>query len=87
MADKSFAMVEVRDTGTGIDPKHLAYLFHSFYTTKPEGMGMGLAISRSIVETHGGRIEVSPNEPHGATFRFTVPTGEHAQTHSNSLRR
>jgi PAS domain S-box-containing protein len=86
-ADKSFAMVEVRDTGTGIDPKHLAYLFHSFYTTKPEGMGMGLAISRSIVETHGGRIEVSPNEPHGATFRFTVPTGEHAQTHSNSLRR
>jgi PAS domain S-box-containing protein len=86
-ADQASAMIEVRDTGTGVDPRHLDRLFHSFYTTKAEGMGMGLSISRSIVEAHGGRLEVSPNEPHGAIFRFTVPTEEHAQTHPNLLQR
>ena len=58
--------VEVQDTGPGLDPASLDRLFQSFYTTKPDGMGMGLAISRSIVEAHGGRLSATPNEPRGA---------------------
>ncbi|MGF6641298.1 ATP-binding protein [Paraburkholderia sp. MM6662-R1] len=80
------AMVEVRDTGTGIDPVHLDRLFQSFYTTKAEGMGMGLAISRSIVEVHGGRLEVALNEPHGAVFRFTLPAEEKTHASQEALR-
>jgi len=85
-ADPDTAVVEVRDTGTGLDPGHFNRLFQSFYTTKPEGMGMGLAISRSIVEAHGGRLEAVPNEPHGAVFRFTLPTRENAQASTEVLR-
>jgi signal transduction histidine kinase len=70
------AFVEVQDTGPGLDPANLDRLFQSFYTTKPDGMGMGLAISRSIVEAHGGRLSAAPNEPHGAVFRFTLSVEE-----------
>jgi two-component system sensor kinase FixL len=65
--------VEVQDTGPGLDAANLDRLFRSFYTTKPEGMGMGLSISRLIVESHGGRLWATKNEPHGAVFRFTLP--------------
>jgi signal transduction histidine kinase len=65
--------VEVRDTGPGLDPEELDRLFQSFYTTKPDGIGMGLAISRSIAEAHGGRLSAAPNKPHGAVFRLTLP--------------
>jgi PAS domain S-box-containing protein len=68
--------VEVQDTGPGLDPADLGRLFQSFYTTKPDGMGMGLAISRSIVEAHGGRLSAAPNQPHGAVFRVTLPVEE-----------
>jgi PAS domain S-box-containing protein len=68
--------VEVRDTGPGLDPEKLDRLFQSFYATKPEGIGMGLAISRSIVEAHGGRLSASPNKPYGAVFRLTLPVKE-----------
>jgi PAS domain S-box-containing protein len=67
--------VTVRDTGTGFDPQAAARLFDAFFTTKPKGLGMGLAISRSIIEAHGGRLWAEPNDPHGATFHFTLPTG------------
>jgi signal transduction histidine kinase len=72
--------VEVRDCGAGIDPAHADRLFTSFYTTKPDGMGMGLSISRSIVEAHGGRLTAGPNEPAGAVFRFTLPVAAGAGT-------
>ena len=65
--------VAVRDTGVGLDPKRRNRIFDAFYTTKPEGMGMGLAISRSIVETHGGRLWATANEIAGETFQFTLP--------------
>jgi PAS domain S-box-containing protein len=71
--DENDVFVEVRDSGSGLDPGNLNRLFESFYTTKPHGMGMGLSISRSIVEAHGGRLWATPNEPHGAVFRFTLP--------------
>ncbi len=72
-AHSNHMFVEVKDTGPGLDQGELSRLFQSFYTTKPEGMGMGLAISRSIVEAHGGRLSAAPNEPRGAVFRFTLP--------------
>ncbi len=64
--------VAVRDSGPGLDPKSLDHLFTAFFTTKPQGMGMGLAISRSIIEAHGGRLWASPNDGPGATFQFTL---------------
>jgi two-component system, LuxR family, sensor kinase FixL len=72
-SDPDNVFVEVRDSGPGLDPGSLNRLFDSFYTTKPDGMGMGLSISRSIVEAHGGRLWAMPNEPQGAVFRFTLP--------------
>ena len=78
--DSNELFVEVQDTGPGLDQAKLDRLFHSFYTTKPEGMGMGLAISRSIVEAHGGRLSAAPNEPHGAVFRFTLPVEDEASS-------
>ena len=74
--DGHAVFVEVQDTGPGLDPANLDRLFQSFYTTKPDGMGMGLAISRSMVEAHGGRLSAAPNRPHGAVFRFTLPVEE-----------
>ena len=68
--------VKVQDTGPGLEPEKLDRLFQSFYTTKPDGIGMGLAISRSIVEAHGGRLSAATNEPRGAVFRFTLPVKE-----------
>jgi C4-dicarboxylate-specific signal transduction histidine kinase len=66
--------VGVRDTGPGVSSESLPFLFEPFYTTKAEGMGMGLAICRSIVEGHGGRLWATACEPYGALFQFTIPT-------------
>jgi signal transduction histidine kinase len=64
----------VQDAGVGIQPNHVEKLFEAFYTTKTDGMGIGLSISRSIIESHGGRIWAEPNSPGpGATFSFAVP--------------
>jgi PAS domain S-box-containing protein len=65
--------VEVRDTGSGLDPLRVDQVFQAFYTTKEQGLGIGLSISRSIVEAHGGRLSASPNQPHGAIFRLSLP--------------
>jgi PAS domain S-box-containing protein len=69
-------VVEVRDSGIGLDPDRAERVFEAFYTTKTEGIGIGLSISRSIVEAHGGRLWATPNEPHGAVFRFSLPGAE-----------
>jgi C4-dicarboxylate-specific signal transduction histidine kinase len=74
--DANDMFVEVRDTGPGLDPEKRDRLFQSFYTTKPDGIGMGLTISRSIAEAHGGRLSAAPNKPCGAVFRLTLPVGE-----------
>ena len=66
------ALVAVQDSGVGLDGQDLEKIFDAFYTTKPRGMGMGLAISRSIVEDHGGRLWATPNDGPGATFQFTL---------------
>jgi len=73
--------VEVRDSGPGLDPAAHDRVFDPFYTTKAHGTGMGLAICRSIVEAHGGRILAAANEPQGAVFRFTLPTEDEAARH------
>ena len=66
-------LVTARDSGPGLDPEDVEHVFTAFYTTKPKGMGMGLAICRSMVEAHGGRMWASANEPRGAVFQFTLP--------------
>jgi C4-dicarboxylate-specific signal transduction histidine kinase len=66
-------VVLVQDTGVGLDPQHSSRMFEAFYTTKGQGIGMGLTISRSIIEAHGGRIWAVANEGPGSTFCFTLP--------------
>lgn len=66
-------LVTVEDSGVGIDPLHSGRIFDAFYTTKSDGTGMGLAICRSIVESHGGRLWVAPGSPHGSVVQFLLP--------------
>jgi PAS domain S-box-containing protein len=68
-------VIAVRDSGPGLDPQSLDRLFEAFYTTKPHGLGLGLAISRSIIAAHGGRLWATVNVPHGAVLQFTLPIG------------
>ena len=72
-AEPGGMFVAVRDSGPGLDPASLEHLFNAFYTTKSGGMGMGLAICRSIIEAHEGQLCASANEPRGAVFQFTLP--------------
>jgi PAS domain S-box-containing protein len=73
--DHAGVRVAVRDSGPGIDQAHLERVFDAFYTTKPSGVGMGLSICRSIIDAHGGRLWAEANEPCGAIFQFTLPSG------------
>ena len=73
--ENAFLMISVSDTGVGLPSEKADLIFNAFYTTKPQGTGMGLAISRSIVEAHGGRLWATANAQRGATFHFTVPAG------------
>jgi len=66
-------LVSVNDTGVGLPPEQADRIFTAFFTTKPHGTGMGLSISRSIVESHGGRLWAADNAPRGASFCFSLP--------------
>jgi signal transduction histidine kinase len=74
-SDSNDVLISVQDSGAGFAPADLDRLFNAFYTTKPDGMGMGLAISRTIIENHCGRIWATPNSPRGAVLQFTLPIG------------
>jgi signal transduction histidine kinase len=73
-SDKGQLLISVSDTGAGLAPHQAAQIFDIFFTTKPEGIGMGLPIARSIVESHGGRLWADTNSGQGATFHFTLPS-------------
>jgi signal transduction histidine kinase len=72
-AESNRVLVAVRDSGPGLAPAALEQLFEAFYTTKSSGMGIGLAICRSIIEAHGGRVWATPNNTRGAIFQFHLP--------------
>jgi signal transduction histidine kinase len=72
--DDNQLLISVSDTGVGLPSEKAHQIFDAFFTTKPQGSGMGLAISRSIVESHGGRLWATANEGRGATFYFTLRT-------------
>jgi PAS domain S-box-containing protein len=73
-AENEHLMVSVNDTGVGLPPNQTEQIFNAFFTTKPHGTGMGLRISRSIIESHGGRLWAADNSPRGGSFYFTLPT-------------
>jgi signal transduction histidine kinase len=78
MDNQLVVVITVRDSGVGLTLEEMDKLFEAFYTTKPQGMGMGLAISRSIIEAHGGRLWAEPNQGAGATFLFSLPVARSA---------
>jgi len=78
--DGDCVRVTVQDSGVGVDPQHMGKLFDPFYTTKSVGMGIGLSVSRSIIERHHGRIRMEPNNGVGATFWFSIPRGPESIT-------
>ena len=73
-AEPNAVQVAVKDSGPGVAPASIEHSFTAFYTTKPDGLGMGLSICRSIIEAHGGRLWLTANVPRGAIFHFTIPT-------------
>lgn len=75
LAPDGHVRVSVQDAGVGVDSQDQHRIFDAFYSTKTTGMGVGLSVSRSIVERHNGRLWTEPNDRHGATFLFSVPVG------------
>ncbi len=76
-------IVSVSDSGGGIDPDKMEEIFNPFYTTKSQGMGLGLAICRSIIEAHDGQLDCENNPDGGATFSFTLPSSSKLQNSNN----
>ena len=74
--DPDGVLITVEDSGAGLDPHQVKQIFEPFYTTKPQGIGLGLSICRSIVEAHGGRLSASPGALHGLALRISLPSGE-----------
>jgi signal transduction histidine kinase len=75
----------VRDSGVGIDPHGIEKLFEPFHTTKAHGLGIGLSISRSIIESHKGQLWAMANDGPGATFGFTIPCADHTATDTAAI--
>jgi PAS domain S-box-containing protein len=87
-ADSEGVIVAAQDSGLGIDPANLERVFDAFYTTKADGLGIGLSVCRTIIETHGGKLWATAGVPHGAVFQFTLPAaGLAAECDSNTIRR
>ena len=80
--DNRQLLISVSDTGVGVQPEVTEQIFNAFFTTKPQGIGMGLPISRSIVESHGGRLWATAHSGRGATFQFSLPSSEVAHHHA-----
>jgi signal transduction histidine kinase len=80
LSDPETVCCVIEDSGPGIDRTHLPHLFDSFFTTKDTGMGMGLSICRSIVESHGGQLSAFRNTGPGATFQFSLPMQQEDNT-------
>ena len=78
--DEEGVRLTVQDAGVGFDPQAANRLFEAFYTTKDDGMGIGLSVSRSIIESHHGRLWATPNDGPGATFSFSIPCGNELNT-------
>jgi C4-dicarboxylate-specific signal transduction histidine kinase len=78
-AEHEEIVVSVTDSGMGLPSQQAEQIFNAFFTTKPHGTGMGLRISRSIIESHGGRLWAANNSPRGASFCFTLPTKAEAE--------
>jgi len=76
MDERGQLLIAVSDTGVGLPQEQADQIFNAFVSTKAQGTGMGLSISRSIVESHGGRLWATPNSGSGATFSFTLPSAE-----------
>ena len=76
MDENGMVRVTVEDTGGGIEAAHLNRIFEPFFTTKSAGMGLGLCICRSIIETHGGKLWALPGSPFGTQFNLTIPSAE-----------
>jgi signal transduction histidine kinase len=72
-AEDEQVLMSISDTGVGLPPRQADQIFNAFFTTKPHGTGMGLRISRSIIESHGGRLWAADNSPRGASFYLTLP--------------
>ena len=83
---EDYILISVQDSGTGINPEHTERLFDAFFTTKSNGIGLGLSICRSIVESHGGRMSVFPAHPHGSVFQVMLPVGEADAEHATDLK-
>jgi signal transduction histidine kinase len=79
------ARLSVQDAGVGFEPQAASRLFEPFYTTKPGGMGIGLSVSRSIIESHHGNLWAAPNDGPGATFSFSIPLSRERVTRAQSL--
>ena len=80
--DPDQVQVTVEDSGTGLDPNAMDKIFDPFYTTKPGGMGMGLSISRSILQNHGGRLWATAKDGPGTIFHFTLPKYHEERSHA-----
>jgi C4-dicarboxylate-specific signal transduction histidine kinase len=83
--DEDRVRLSVQDVGVGLEPQNVDKIFVPFFTTKTDGMGIGLSVSRSIIESHNGRLWAAPNDGGGATFSFSIPQSLEAETRPRSL--